>query len=100
MHIELYVAVMAGVVLSLFLMVSEIVFLRKRVSKIRTRLLYFYQSGRYPRLFIDLFAIAAFFLIQPVIVGFLVVMALDNLNPHFSDSVIREIRQVLTAMFG
>ena len=100
MNIELYVAVMAGVVLSLFLMVSEIVFMRKRVSKIRVRLMHFYQSGRFLRFFLGLFAIAVFFLIQPVIVGFLVVMALDNLNPHFSDSVIREIRQVLAAMFG
>jgi hypothetical protein len=91
---------MAGVVLSLFLMVSEIVFMRKRVSGIRTRLMNFYRSGRFLRFFIDLFAISAFFLLQPVVIGYLVVMALDNVHPGFSDSVIRGIRQALTAMFS
>jgi hypothetical protein len=100
MNIELYVAIMAGVVLSLFLMVSEIVFLRKRVAGIRKRMEYFYQSGKYIKFFLSIFAIAAFFLIQPLIVGALVVMALDNLNPHFSSSVIREIRQVLMSIIG
>ncbi len=97
MNIQLYVAIMAGVVLSLFLMVSEIVFLRKRVSRIRSRLTYFYRSGRFLRFFVGIFAISAFFLVQPLIVGFLVVMALDNVHPDFSDSVIRGIRQILAA---
>ena len=100
MNIELYIAIMAGVVLSLFLMVSEIAFLRKRISGIRTRLKYFYQSGRFIRLFISIFAISVFFLAQPVIVGSLVVMALDNIHPGFSDSVIRGIRHVLLATFS
>ncbi len=100
MNIELYVAIMAGVVLSLFLMVSEIVFMRKRVSKIRTRLVNFYQSGRFLRFLIELFAISAFFLLQPVLIAYLVVMALDNVHPGFSDSVIREIWQALAAMFN
>ena len=100
MNIQLYVAIMAGVVLSLFLMVSEIVFLRKRASKIRNRLTYLYRSGRFLRFFVGMFAISAFFLVQPLIVGFLVVMALDNVHPDFSDSVIRGIQHVFTAMFS
>lgn len=98
MNIELYVAIMAGTVLSFFLMVSEIVMIRKHLLNIRLRLALFYRSRRFLRFYLEACCIAAFFLIQPFIVGFLVVMALDNLNPHFSASVLRELRQGLTAI--
>lgn len=100
MSTELYIAVMAGVVLSLFLMVGEIVFMRKRVARIRTRLVHFYQSGRVPSFLAGIFAIVGFFLLQPVIIGYLVVMALDGVDPNFSISVIRQMRQVLTMVTG
>jgi uncharacterized membrane protein len=100
MNIELYVAIMAGTVLSFFLMVSEIVLIRKRLLNIRSRLAHFYRSRRFLRFYLEIFSIAAFFLVQPFIVGFLVVMALDNLNPHFSASVLHGLRQGLMAITG
>lgn len=100
MNIELYIAIMAGFVLSFFLMVSEIVFLRKRLVGIRAYLRHLYKSRNFMRLMLSFFGIAAFILIQPLIVGFLVVMALDSSSHGFSDSVIREIRHSLTALFG
>lgn len=100
MKTELFIAFMAGVILSLFLMVGEIAALRKHASRIRTRLLRFYQSGRTLRFLIEISAIAAFFLVQPVIVALLVIMALDNLNPNFSEYVIQQLRRVLMTITG
>ena len=94
MKTELLLVFMAGVVISLFLIVIEIAAMRKLASRIRTRLMRLYQSGRILRLLIEISAIAAFFIVQPVIVAFLVTMALDKLNPDFSGHVIQEIGQV------
>ena len=47
-------------------------------------------------LFIEISAIAAFFIVQPVIVAFLVTIALDKLNPDFSGHVIQEIGQIFS----
>jgi lipopolysaccharide/colanic/teichoic acid biosynthesis glycosyltransferase len=91
---------MAGVVLSFFLMVSEILLMRKRVVAILTRLKNYYRSGKFIRLFLSTLAILALILVQPLIVGLLVVIALDKVDPHFSTSVIREIRQGLSGIIG
>jgi len=93
MKTELLLVFMAGVVLSLFLIVGEIAAMRKRVSRIRIHLQRLYQSRRILRLLVELSVIAVFFLIQPVIVAFLVSMALDNLNPDFSGLVAQQLRQ-------
>lgn len=100
MNIELYISIMAGCVLSFFLMVSEIVFLRKRLVGIRSRLIFLYQSGKFIRLALSIFSILAFFLVQPLIVGLLVATALDRANPGFLGSVLRAIRHGLTGFFG
>jgi hypothetical protein len=94
MKTQLLLVFMAGVVLSLFLIVIEIAATRKLASRIRARLKRLYQSGRILRLLIEISAIAAFFIVQPVIVAFLVTMALDNLNPNFSEHVIQQLQQV------
>jgi len=94
MKTELLLVIMAGVVLSLFLIVSEIAAMRKRVKRIRARLLDFWQTGRYVRLLLETSAIAVFFLMQPVIIGTLVALALDGLNPGFSGMVLDQVRQV------
>ena len=100
MNIELYIAIMAGFVLAFFLMVSEIMLMRKQVVVFLTRLKNYYRSGKFIRLFFSTFAMLAFILVQPLIVGLLVVMALDKIDPHFSTSVIREIRQGLAGIIG
>ena len=96
MKTKLLLVFMAGVVVSLFLIVIEVAAMRKRASKIRTRLIRLYQSRRMLRFLIEVSAIAAFFMVQPVIVAFLVTMALDKLNPDFSGHVIQEIGQVFS----
>ncbi len=100
MNIELYIAIMAGFVLAFFLMVSEIMLMRKRVVSILTLMKDDYQSRRFVRLALSLSAMLALILVQPLIVGFLVTIALDKVDPHFSGSVIREIRRGLTGILG
>jgi hypothetical protein len=96
MKTELLLVFMAGVVLALFVIVIEIAAMRKRASGIRTRLMRLNQSGRILRLLIEISAIAAFFIVQPVIIAFLVTKALDNLNPDFSKHVIQQLQQVFS----
>ena len=93
---ELLLVFMAGVVLALFIIVTEIAAMRKRASRIRTRLVRLFQSGRIVRLIIEISAIAVFFMVQPVIIGFLVTMAIDNLNPDFSTNVVQQIQQIFS----
>jgi len=96
MKTELMLVFMAGVVLSLFLIILEIAAMRKLASRLRTRLIRLYQSRRILRLLTETSAIAAFFLVQPFIVAFLVTMALDQLNYNFSKHVIQEIGQLFS----
>jgi hypothetical protein len=96
MRIELYVAIMAGCVLSVFVMVSEIVLLRRRLAMLRKRLIHYYLTGRVFSFYLGIFALAAFFLVQPLIVAYLVMMSLDSLNPHFSVSVFKQLREALS----
>jgi hypothetical protein len=95
MKIELYIAIMAGFVLSAFVMVSEVVFLRKRFVKIRKRLIHYYLARRYFSFFGGICAMILFFLVQPLIVSYLIMLVLDTVNPHFSTSVFSQVRQVL-----
>ena len=93
--IEMYISIMAGLVLALFLMVSEIVALRKQLSKIMVHLQLLFQTGKKVRFLVVICGIAVFLLIQPVIVALLVVLALNNFNPHFSAYLMQELEQLL-----
>jgi hypothetical protein len=95
MNTELYIVVMAGVVLSLFLIVGEIAALRKRARRLLAHLRDLYTAGHFLRLVLELCAIAAFFLVQPALIAFLVAMVMDGLNPEFSDHVISQLRELL-----
>lgn len=95
METELYIVVMAGVVLSLFIIVGEIAALRKRVRRILSHLRYLYRSGRFVLLAMESLSIALFFLVQPVIIALLVAMVMDGLNPDFSNAVLRQLQDAL-----
>ncbi len=95
MKTELLLVIMAGVVLSLFLIVGEVAALRKRARAVRSRFQFLFESRRLLRLALEAAAIAVFFLVQPVIVAFLVAMVLDGLNPGFSSLVVQQLRQAL-----
>ncbi|MGC2458288.1 MAG: hypothetical protein WA435_09845 [Gallionellaceae bacterium] len=91
--IEIYISVMAGLVLSFFLMVGEIAALRTQAPKILARLRFMYQTGKRIKLFVAICGIAVFFLIQPIIVAILAVLVLNNFNPHFSVNLMQELKQ-------
>lgn len=97
---ELSLAVMAGVVLSLFLIVGEIAALRNYVARVLLHMRNLFRKGKFLGLLAEMFAIAAFFLVQPFIVALLVIMALDSLVPEFSGNVIQQLRQAVMAMMN
>jgi len=94
MKTEMLLVFMASIVLSLFLIVIEIAALRKRASKIRTRLIFLYQSGRILMLIVDVSLISLFFLIQPLIVAYIVTHALNKINPDFSRIIMLQLWEV------
>lgn len=94
MKTELLLVIMAGVVLSLFLIVGEIAAMRKRVKQVHSRLLALYEARSYLRLSLQLSCIAVFFLIQPVIIAALVALALDGLQSDFSGMVVEQLRHL------
>ncbi len=89
---DLYVAVMAGVVLSLFLGVGEIAALRRPALRVYVRWTKLVRSGRSFRVAAELFGFAALFALQAVVVAVLVAVALGGLNPRFTQDVSRQIR--------
>jgi ABC-type uncharacterized transport system fused permease/ATPase subunit len=96
--IEMYISIMAGFVIAFFLMVGEIVVLRKQAAKVLAHLQLLYITGRKIRFVVVMCGIVVCFLIQPVIVAVLVALALNNLNPHFSVYLLQEIKQVLSVI--
>lgn len=92
MDIELYFTVMAGMVLAFFLMVGELVALRKVGMRLYSRLQHMRSTGRKLRLYAEMGLILLFFLAQPFVVGWLVMGTLDRFNPHFTVNMVRELR--------
>jgi hypothetical protein len=95
MKTELYVVVMAGVVLSLFLIVGEIAATRKRAKRMLARFKHLYATGAFVRLALEACAVAVLIVVQPLIIAILVAMVMDGLNPDFSGQVIRQVRELL-----
>lgn len=91
-QIELDIAIMAGLVLSLFLIVGEIAALRKQAARVKNRWKQYYREARFLRIFVELCGVATFFLIQPVLVAVLVVMAVGNFTPEFSGHAIHQLQ--------
>ena len=92
--IEMYISVMAGLVIALFLMVGELVALRKQARKIIAHLQYLIRTRRRFTLLAVICGIAVFFFIQPFIVAGFVVYALNSFNPHFSINLVQELKQL------
>ena len=80
---------MAGFVLGTFLIAGEIAALRKRGA--RLAVWYRRQSGHPARRIAALVGIAAFLLIQPVVVAALIAAALGQIDANFQAHLLREI---------
>lgn len=88
---ELYISVMAGFVLAAFLIAAELAALRKRLAGMAAALENMRRSGQHFKRIAAICGIAAFFLIQPVVVALLVAAALGQLDTNFSAHLLREI---------
>jgi uncharacterized BrkB/YihY/UPF0761 family membrane protein len=93
MQVELYVAIMGGFVLAFFLSVGEIALLRKRLRRT-------YESGSKARFIVEASAIVAFFLVQPFLIAFLVMLALNQVNPNFMAYALQQLERVTAAIFN
>ncbi len=92
---ELKVAAMAGLVLSMFLLVGEIVALRKKVARLRERWRQHFREARFARLLAELCAVVMLVLLQPLLIGGLVIMVLHGFNPQFSHNAAQQLQQKL-----
>ena len=81
-------------VLAFFLMVGELVALRKVGMRLYSRLQNLRRSGRKLRFYAETGLVSLFFLVQPFIVGWLVMGALDRFDPHFAVNMVRELRSL------
>lgn len=95
MRTELLLLIMAGVVISLFLIVGEIAAARKRAEQIYRRFSHLYRIRHLARLLLELILAAAFFMVQPLIVALLVALVLNGIQPDFSSLALRELREAL-----
>lgn len=86
---ELYISAMAGFVLGTFLITGEIAALRKQAPGLAAW--FKRQSGHKARRIAAIVGIAAFFLIQPVIVAVLIAAALGQIDANFPAYLLREI---------
>ncbi|MBW8072384.1 MAG: hypothetical protein GJU77_01695 [Ferrovum sp.] len=92
--IELYIAMLSGSVISLFLIVGQVAALRSRVAAIRGRWAKFRQNRNRFRLVLEILGVSSFFLVQPFLIGYLIVLSLDGFTPVFSTHLIEEFRQI------
>jgi len=91
--IELKMAIITGFIGGLIMVLAEAVALHQKLSGYRTHLRGLYRTKRFIRLFAEISSIAFVVLIQPVIVSMLMMSALDNFNPKFSQHVMAELHQ-------
>lgn len=93
--IELRVSLLAGFMGGALLVLFEVIALHRKVSTYRDHLRELYRQGRFLRLFSEMFGLASAALIQPVAVSWLLLLAMDNFTPRFSQQAVSELKQVV-----
>lgn len=93
--IELRVCLLAGFMGGALLVLAEGVAMHRKVSKYRDHLRELYRTGRFLRLLTELFGILFAALIQPVLVSWMLLLAMDNFTPRFSQHAIQELKQTI-----
>jgi hypothetical protein len=82
---------MGGALLVLF----EAIAMHRKVAKYRDHLRELYRQGRFLRLLSETSGLFFAALIQPVIVSWLLMVAVDNFNPRFSQHAIHQLKQAI-----
>jgi len=93
--IELRVSLLAGFMGGALLVLFEVIAMHRKVSKYRDHLRELYRKGKFLRLLSEMFGIFFAALIQPVAVSWLLLVAMDNFTPRFSQRAITELKQTI-----
>lgn len=93
--IELRVSLLAGFMGGALLVLFEVIALHRKVSKYRDHLRELYRQGRFLRILSEMFGLASAALIQPVAVSWLLLLAMDNFTPRFSQHAVQELKHVI-----
>ncbi|WP_297484219.1 hypothetical protein [Ferrovum sp.] len=93
-NIELYISLLGGTVISLFLIVGQVVALRSRVAAVRKRWANFHRHKNWFPLILEILGVSGFFLVQPFLIGYLIVLSLDGFTPVFSTHLIQEFHRI------
>ena len=93
--IELRVSLLAGFMGGTLLVLFEVIALHRKVSTYRSHLRELYRKGQFLRLLSEIFGLAFAALVQPVIVSWLLLVAMDGFNPMFSQRAIQELKLVI-----
>ena len=93
--IELRVSLLAGFMGGALLVLFEVIAMHRKVSQYRGHLRELYRQGRFLRILSEMFGLASAALIQPVAVSWLLLVAMDNFTPKFSEHAVKELKQVI-----
>jgi hypothetical protein len=93
--IELRVSLLAGFMGGALLVLFEVIALHRKVSTYRDHLRELYRQGRFLRILSEVFGLTSAALIQPVAVSWLLLVAMDNFTPRFSERAVTELKQVI-----
>ncbi|MBI1175476.1 MAG: hypothetical protein GC139_09465 [Sideroxydans sp.] len=93
--IELRVTLLAGFMGGALLVLGEAIALHRKMAGYRDHLRELYRRGRFLRLLSEVFGILFVALIQPVAVSWLLLGAMDNFNPKFSQHAMQELKQTI-----
>lgn len=93
--IELRVSLLAGFMAGALLVLAEGVAMHRKVGKYRDHLRELYRTGRFMRLLSELFGVAFAALIQPVLMSWLLLLAMDNFTPRFSQHAVQQLKQTI-----
>ncbi len=97
---ELDFTVMAASVLSLFLLAGEFALLRRPVFRLFAAMRAARASGQGGRLVLMAGGLAAFVLVQPLLVAAVVLWLLTGLHPQFAAHAWRDLQQLLAPLLG
>jgi hypothetical protein len=97
---ELDFTVMAGSVLSLFLLAGEFALLRRPAFRLFAAMRAARLAGHQGRFLLMAAGLAVFIFVQPLLVAAAVLWLLTDLHPQFAAHAWRDLRQVLAPLLG
>jgi hypothetical protein len=91
--IELKIIMLAGLVGGAILVLAEMIAMHAKVKQYREHLRGLLQARRYFRFGAESIGILLALLVQPVLIAMLLLKALDNFTPEFSENAVHQLQQ-------